>query len=103
MLGKVRALLAPNGRFVHSEWQFLNSPRLVSRIQPWEAIGLSQNDVDPGDYLLDWRQGGQGYRYVHHFSEEELRGLAEAAGFDVIESFLSDGENGRLGLYQVWA
>ena len=102
VLCKVKALLAPNGRFVHSEWQFLNSPRLVSRIQPWEAIGLSQSDVDPGDYLLDWRQGGQGLRYVHHFSEDELRGLAEAAGFEVKESFLSDGENGRLGLYQVW-
>ena len=102
VLRKVKPLLAPDGRFIHSEWQFLNSPRLVSRIQPWEAIGLSQSDVDPGDYLLDWRQGGQGLRYVHHFSEDELRGLAEAAVFEVIESFLSDGENGRLGLYQVW-
>jgi hypothetical protein len=41
-------------------------------------------------------------RYVHHFSETELEQLAEAAGFEVIESFLSDGENNRLGLYQVW-
>jgi tRNA (uracil-5-)-methyltransferase TRM9 len=102
VLRKVKALLSPNGRFVHSEWQFLKSPRLVSRIQPWEAIGLSQSDVDPGDYLLDWRQGGQGLRYVHHFSEDELKRLAEAAGFVINESFLSDGENGRLGLYQVW-
>jgi SAM-dependent methyltransferase len=102
VLRKVKALLAPNARFVHSEWQFLNSPRLVSRIQPWEAIGLSQSDVDPGDYLLDWRQGGQGLRYVHHFSEDELKQLAEAAGFVVNESFLSDGENSRLGLYQIW-
>jgi tRNA (uracil-5-)-methyltransferase TRM9 len=102
VLRKIRLLLTATGHFIHSEWQFLNSPRLKSRIQPWESIGLSDADVDPGDYLLDWRQGGQGLRYVHHFSEAELEGLASKTGFEVIESFLSDGENHRLGLYQVW-
>ena len=102
VLLKVRSLLARRGRFIHSEWQFLNSPRLKARLQPWEVVGLSARDVDPGDYLLDWRQGGTGLRYVHHFSEAELEELAAKAGFTVIETFLSDGENHRLGLYQVW-
>lgn len=101
-LRKVRSMLAPEGRFIHSEWQFLNSPRLKNRIQPWEAIGLSESEVDPGDYLMDWRQGGYGLRYVHHFSEAELLEMAGAAGFSVVQSFVSDGENSRLGLYQVW-
>jgi tRNA (uracil-5-)-methyltransferase TRM9 len=102
VLRKVRSLLTSGGHFIHSEWQFLNSPRLSSRIQPWEALGLSEQDVDPSDYLLDWRQGGKGLRYVHHFSETELSDLASLAGFEVLETFLSDGENRRLGLYQVW-
>jgi SAM-dependent methyltransferase len=102
VLSKVRSLLLQGGRFIHSEWQFLNSPRLKARVQPWVVIDLSESDVDPGDYLLDWRQGGQGLRYVHHFSQTELERLAEAAGFEIIESFLSDGENSRLSLYQVW-
>jgi SAM-dependent methyltransferase len=102
VLHKVRTLLLPQGQFIHSEWQFLNSPRLKAHIQPWEMICLSESDVDPGDYLLDWRQGGVGFRYVHHFSEAELMELAEASGFAVTQSFLSDGENSRLGLYQVW-
>ena len=102
VLLKVKPLLRQGGRFIHSEWQFLNSPRLKARIQPWDAIGLSESDVETGDYLLDWRQGGQGLRYVHHFSETELEQLAEAAGFRILETFLSDGENNRLGLYQVW-
>jgi hypothetical protein len=88
--------------FVHSEWQFLNSERLRSRIQPWQAAGLSEDDVEPGDYLLDWRQGGQGLRYVHHFSLEELAELADATGFQIAESFHSDGDGARLGLYQIW-
>ena len=101
-LRKVRSLLVPGGHFIHSEWQFRNSPRLTSRIQPWEALGLSANDVDPGDALLDWRQGGRGLRYVHHFSEAELSNLAGLVGFEVVETFMSDGENHRLSLYQVW-
>ncbi len=103
ILRAVRALLSVNGRFVHSEWQFLNSPRLTARVQPWNLLGISESEVDPGDYLLDWRRGGHGLRYVHHFSQAELAALAESTSFRVINSFLSDGENQRLGLYQVWS
>jgi SAM-dependent methyltransferase len=102
VLHAVRNHLAAQGLFVHSEWQFLNSERLRSRIQLWQAAGLNEDDVEPGDYLLDWRQGGQGLRYVHHFSLEELAELADATGFQIAESFHSDGDGGRLGLYQIW-
>jgi SAM-dependent methyltransferase len=102
ILNKIHALLRPGGQFIHSEWQFLNSEKLRRRIQPWTEIGLSEADVDPGDYLLDWRSGGRGLRYVHHFDEADLEALAAATGFRVRETFYSDGENGRLGLYQIW-
>ncbi len=102
VLDKVSALIDPNGRFIHSEWQFLNSPRLRARIQSWDKVGIRERDVDPGDYLLDWRRGGYGLRYVHHFSEEELESLADETGFQVVERFYSDGETGDLGLYQIW-
>lgn len=102
ILQKVRSLLPPGGEFIHSEWQFLSSPKLMERVQPWEAAGFSPQEVDADDYLLDWRSGGRGLRYVHHFDEDELEALAAASGFRVREVFLSDGSNGRLGLYQVW-
>jgi tRNA (uracil-5-)-methyltransferase TRM9 len=102
VLHKARQLIKPQGCFIHSEWQFLNSPRLRERIQPWDQAGLNAAEVDPEDYLLDWRSGGHGLRYVHHFSTSELDGLANTTGFQVIESFLSDGEGGELGLYQLW-
>lgn len=95
-------LLKPGGRFIHSNWQFLNSDRLRRRIQPWGAVGLDPAGLDPGDYLLDWRQGGRGLRYVHHFDPDELTALAYRAGFEQIDCFYSDGEGGNLGLYQVW-
>jgi tRNA (uracil-5-)-methyltransferase TRM9 len=102
LLQTVHSLLAPNGRFILSNWQFLNSAKLRARIQPWERIGLTAADVNEGDYLLDWRRGGEGLRYVHQFSEAELTELARASGFEIMETFYSDGEGGRLGLYQIW-
>jgi len=98
----LHSALAPSGVFHLSNWQFLNSPRLTQRIQPWERLGLHPEDVDPGDYLLDWRSGGAGLRYVHHFSEAELAALARETSFSVEETFYSDGKEGSLGLYQAW-
>jgi len=102
ILKTVRELLSPGGRFLLSNWQFLNSDKLRARLQPWERIGLTASDVDEGDHLLDWKRGGEGLRYVHQFSEAELAGLAEETGFRGDESFYSDGEGGRLGLYLGW-
>ena len=102
ILRVVHELLADDGKFIHSNWQFLNSEKLKARIQPWGAAAISGLDVDAGDYLLDWRSGGEGLRYVHHFDERELRELAEATGFHIQDIFYSDGEAGNLGLYQVW-
>ena len=95
-------LLKRDGSFIHSNWQFLNSAKLKTRIQPWGAVNLSEPQVDEGDYLLDWRSGGQGLRYVHLFNEEELRALAKESRFRVIDTFYSDGETGDLGLYEIW-
>ena len=102
ILNKARAMLHTGGKFIHSEWQFMNSDKLKDRILPWEDAGLTSEDVDEGDYLMDWRSGGRGLRYVHHFYESELEALAAASRFRVRQTFRSDGANGLLALYQVW-
>jgi tRNA (uracil-5-)-methyltransferase TRM9 len=102
ILNKAHKLLQHGGLFIHSEWQFLESEKLRSRIQPWELAGIKSEDVDSNDYLLDWRSGGLGLRYVHYFDETELNFMAGESNFQVRESFRSDGVNGLLGLYQVW-
>ena len=99
----VNQLLQKDGLLLHSNWQFLNSEKLKTRIQDWEIVSLSVSQVDPADYLLDWRSGGRGLRYVHHFDERELEELAAASHFQIIDTFYSDGETGNLGLYQVWS
>ena len=102
ILRTVRKLLKEDGKFILSNWQFLNSKKLKSRIQSWDKVGINKNDLDEGDYLLDWRSGGEGLRYAHHFTAEELFGLAEQVEMRVTDSFSSDGDGGNLGLYQVW-
>ncbi len=102
VLSAIHDQLSPEGSFIHSEWQFINSPRLAARRQPWSQVGLDPGQVDAGDFLLDWREGGMGLRYVHLFNEPELAYLAQQSGFEILQSFYSDGEGGNLGLYQVW-
>jgi SAM-dependent methyltransferase len=108
LVRQVRGLLMEGGLFIHSNWQFQHSPRLVARVQSWSQIGLQAEHLEDGDILLDWRYAlpGQieqvGYRYVHRFSEDEFKRLAQEGGFEIKDRFESDGEGGRLGLYQIW-
>lgn len=108
LIYQIRSLLKPGGLFYHSEWQFQHSPRLMARRQPWEAVGIDPGSIEPGDTLLDWRHAlpGQaeqtGLRYVHLFDLDELDELAASAGFVILNTFESDGREGRLGLYQTW-
>ena len=108
LVSQVHGLLSAGGLFILSTWQFLRSPKLRGRCQPWSLVGLTEDAVDEGDYLLDWRHvlkgepPRQGLRYVHAFSEEEWEALRAAAGFSLVERFDSDGERGDLSTYQVW-
>ena len=108
LVRQVRQLLPPEGVFIHSNWQFQHSARLMARVQDWSQIGLLADELEEGDTLLDWRYAlpGQqeqvGYRYVHRFIGDEFERLATAGGFKIRDRFESDGEGGRLGLYQVW-
>jgi hypothetical protein len=101
-LQQVRKHLSPDGNFILSVWQFMNSARLAARVRPWEILNLHSSDLEPGDTLLDWRAGGVGLRYAHFFNEDELDELANRSGFRVCETFHSDGKEHNLGLYQVW-
>ena len=102
LLEQVSTGLAAAGSLTISAWDFAASPRLARRVLPWGNVGLSESEVEPGDYLLDWRHGGHGLRYIHLFTHDDLQALAAQVGFVVVDRYRSDGEGGRLGLYQVW-
>jgi tRNA (uracil-5-)-methyltransferase TRM9 len=101
LLRELATLLAPNGLMILSNWQFLDSERFQQKIVPWMSIGIDPADVEPGDALLPWSQGGQALRYVHQVSAPEVATMAQAAGLTVVHSFYADGKEGRLNLYSL--
>ncbi len=101
LMRQIAGLLRPGGWAVVSTWQFLGSDRLKSKIVPWGRLGIEAAEVDPGDYLLDWKRGGEGLRYVTALDEPTLRRMAGAAGLRVEETYRADGRSGELSLYVV--
>jgi tRNA (uracil-5-)-methyltransferase TRM9 len=104
VLKGIHNLLKPDGLFIFSVWQFLRSPRLAKRIQPWQLAGIDSKDIDENDYLLDWKAGNTGInlRYIHQYSPEEITDLQEKSHFDCVERFSSDGKEGNLSDYYVF-
>ena len=101
VLAALRPLLADGAVVAVSTWQFLNEARLRGKIVPWGEAGLHLPEVDPGDYLLDWRRGGRGLRYCHLVDESELAALARATGFFLADLYFADGRTGKLNLFGV--
>lgn len=101
LLHTLRALLAYDGVLALSTWQFLSSDHLRRKIVPWSSIGLSPDQVDPGDYLLDWQRSGYGLRYCRFIDQEELVALAGAANLRVLDAYHADGTDGHQNLFLI--
>jgi len=82
----------PGGRIAISVWQITHNERMRKKIV---------EDLGSGDYVLDWKSGGRGLRFVHEVTEDELRMLAREAGLPVMATYRSDGRSGDLGLYAI--
>jgi len=93
--------LKPGGVLILSNWRFIQNQRMRRKLLPWAAAGLNECNVEPGDFLLDWKKDGQGMRYAHQLDETEIEALAESAGLAIAEQFVADGRDGDLSLYSV--
>jgi 2-polyprenyl-3-methyl-5-hydroxy-6-metoxy-1,4-benzoquinol methylase len=89
---EMRSLAQPDGTLVLSNWQILTDERLRNKVVDWETAGVPRANVEPMDYLMDWKRGGTGYRYVHMFDEAEISHLAEAGGWRVVEQRYTDND-----------
>ena len=84
VLCAVRSLLRPRGILVLSNWQFQNDPRLRKKVVPWERLDIDPRALEEGDTLIDWKRGGEGYRYCHLLTTSEIERAAAQAGFTVV-------------------
>ena len=103
LLRAMAACLRPGGRLVLSSWQFYDNVRQQRKLLDWSSINLRLSDVEPGDYLLSWRRGGSGRRYVAYIDQAETEKLAADADLRCWHHFRADGKEGNLNLYTVMA
>jgi len=101
-LRRCASLLPPGRPLILTTWQFMASERLQRRIVPWERAGIRADDLEPGDYLVGWGEGLAGTRYCALIDEVALIDMAAGVGLDVVETFTSDGHEGRLNLYAIF-
>lgn len=101
VLREIATLLVPGGRLILSTWQFLDSSRMRRKIVDWDELAIPQEALEPGDYLLDWKRGGQGLRYCHLVDVAEVERLAARSGFRVRRTFRAGGREGNLSLVAV--
>lgn len=101
VVASLAAQVVDHGVLVLSHWQFLTSARLVRKQIAWQTIGLTEDDIEPGDALLPWNQGTYAVRYVHQVDPTEGIVLAAAADMQVIDQFYADGKEGNLNLYML--
>lgn len=95
-------LAANDGVVILSHWQFLSSIRFVRKQIAWHTIGLSEENVEPGDALLPWHQGAYAVRYVHQTNLDEAVALGQSADLQLLHHFYADGKEGNLNLYTIY-
>jgi tRNA (uracil-5-)-methyltransferase TRM9 len=99
VLRDILKVLEPGGCLLLSTWQFLGNARMRRKIVDWAEVGIAEETLDPGDYLLDWKREGRGLRYCHLVDEVEVKRLAAESGFRVRQIFRAGGREGDLSLF----
>jgi 2-polyprenyl-3-methyl-5-hydroxy-6-metoxy-1,4-benzoquinol methylase len=99
------AKLRPGGWLVFTLWQFFTKEKWRARIVSWETRPhIDRAQLEPHDYLLDWRKGEQAVRYCHFTGDDECSALCEALAAgrtSIAETFLADGKTGDLNRYVI--
>ncbi len=94
---KLAERVAPGGLLVFSAWRFYEYERFRERIVPWP----DDFQVEPGDYLLDWRRGAAALRYCHYVDDAEHAALIAASGLRNVETYRADGFTGDVNCYSL--
>lgn len=92
-LNEARRVLNPGGRMVLVVWGLGGRKRLILFLKYAVFKILGKSKLDFGDTFVPWRKDTM--RYVHYFLKDELKKLAERAGFKVKEVKISKRPKGR--------
>jgi len=105
LLRRLGERLTPSGILALTTWQFEAFARFQNRLTPWREYNRTAADpidiaqLEPGDHLLPWGDGGSTHRYCHFTSEDDTYKLLKDLSFEVIESYAADGREENLNRY----
>jgi SAM-dependent methyltransferase len=107
LLQSLARRLEPGGLLALAIWRFEAFPRFRDRLRPWEEfnatapVPIDLAQLETGDRLLPWGEGGSKVRYCHFADEEETERLVQAAALSVAATYTADGREGNLNRYLV--
>ena len=94
--------VAPGGLLVFAAWRFYEFERFRDRIAAWDTLpDAATLQIEPGDYLLDWRRGERALRYCHYVDDAEHARLIAVTGLAPIADYRADGFTGTVNRYTV--
>lgn len=93
--------LNPHGVFVFTLWRFIDDNQLEKKQVEYQKGNLSEDELDKNDYLISWQRETTSFRYCHYTDDQEEKRLVSASGLELLNSFESDGREGKGNKYLV--
>jgi hypothetical protein len=100
-------LLAKDGLFVFSIWDFLNFESVKKKIvsdpeilkQIFIKYQIKKDYLDNFDYFLDWKKGSFAVRYCRYFKDEIILEILKKQNLELMEKFRADGKEKSVNRY----
>lgn len=89
LLRGLASRVAAGGLLAFTEWRFMEDERFRRRVVVWNA----DIQIEPGDYLLDWRRGEHAIRYCHYVDNAEHARLIAATRLTLVDEYRADAAN----------
>jgi SAM-dependent methyltransferase len=105
LLCELAAHLEPGGLLAITFWRFGEFERFRARRIAWSRFNetaadpIDEEQLEDGDYLLAWGEGGRSFRYCHFADERETSRLIEASGLRVVAHYDDDGRDRNFNRY----
>ncbi len=105
LMTELLGMTAEGGVVAISFWQFAEDAKHLEKALRTTKRFLQANDLDleENDFILDWQEKTDAFRYCHSFTDGEIIRLLEscAPNAQVVAQFKADGKTGRLNAYAV--
>ena len=99
LFSNVCNLINSAGQIIFITYQFLDLPRLQKRVVDFnkpdnanlaQTLEINLDDLETGDYILDWVKLKTSYRYCHYFDQDEIKELIGLQNLNLKKGFLAD-------------